>query len=516
MLLALGGGALLFAGHPPLGWGPVGLVALVPLLALARDVAGDRRPGRTGLGWGLLAGVAFFTPLVYWISLVEPIALPLLVLIQAVTVAAFVGGLAVWGDRPWRPLAAVVWWVALEAVRSAAPWGGFPWGVLGYTQHDGGLILPLARTFGVLGVSAACALVAVAVEEGVERLRGLARDGPSLGSLGSLGEAGFAAVRAPLVAVLVLLAAAVVLGGDPPADAGRTLDVAAVQGNDIVDTRSLTRSRVVEVAERMTGLTVALARDGAMPDVVVWPENALDADVTDGASQLAGVIRPALDALDGTPLLAGMLRTVDGRDYNTMAELRDGPALGDVYAKRSLVPFGEYVPLREYLGWVPPLERASNFAAGGDPGVFNVGGARLATVICFENNFPELTRSQVREGAELLVVSTNNASFGRTPASSQHLAFSQLRAVESGRWVVHAGLSGISAVIDPEGRVSHRTELFEQAVVRAELPLVAADTPFTRFGDVVGPVAMAAAALAALGLAVAGGIAQWRRRYPPD
>lgn len=476
-------------------------MALVPLLALARDVQGDARPLRAGLVWGALAAVAFFTPLLYWIAVVEPVALPMLVASQTAAIAVFVAGLAAWDGRRWRPVAAVALWVALEALRGTVPWGGFPWGVLGYTQSDGGLVLPVARTLGVLGVSAACAAVAACVEEGLHRVRGL------LGARGSrrgTGEAAFALLRAPLLGILSVLVVAVVLGGDPPAATGRVLDVAAVQGNDITDTRSLTRSRVVEVAAAMTDLTEELASspDG-LPDVVIWPENALDADPTDdGNPEVGRLVRRALDALDGTPLLAGMLRTEEGRRYNTMAEIAPDGTVGETYAKRSLVPFGEYVPLREYLEWVPPLERAGNFTAGRDPGVFTVAGARLATVICFENTFPQLTRSQVREGAEILVVSTNNASFGLTPASEQHLAFSQLRAVESGRWVVHAGLNGISAVIDPRGRVSHRTALFEQAIVRADVPLVAGTTPYVRLGGLVGPLAMVVSALGAARLVI--------------
>lgn len=512
-LLAVSGGVLLYAGHPPLGLGPLGLVALAPLLALARDCAGGEGAVRAGLGWGMLAAAAFFTPLLYWIAVVEPVALPLLVLSQSAAVAGFVAGMAAWGDRPWRPVAAVVWWVALEALRSMAPWGGFPWGVLGYTQHGGGLLLPIARTLGVLGVSAACAGVAAAAEEAVHRLGALRAAGTVPRAFG---EAAFAALRVPLLGVLALLTAGVLLGGDPPPPTGRTLDLAAVQGNDIPDTRSLTRSSVVEVAARMTALTEQLAADRAgLPDVVVWPENALDAAPSAGARpEVTALVHRALDALDGTPLLAGMLRTEEGRQFNTMAELAPDGSVRDVYAKRSLVPFGEYVPLREHLGWVPPLERASNFSAGADPGVFTVAGAHLATVICFENTFPELTRSQVRAGAELLVVSTNNASFGLTPASRQHLAFSQMRAVESGRWVVHAGLNGISAVIDPQGRVSQQTRLFEQAIIRADLPLVDGTTPYTRTGDVVGPAAMGLGAAGLVWLLWTG-VARGSRRSAP-
>lgn len=510
-MLAVGGGLLLYAGHPPLALGWVGLVALLPLLVLARDIGEAERPLRVGLGWGAVAAAAFFTPLLYWIAVVEPIALPLLVLSQTATMAAFVAGLAAWGNRPWRPVATVVLWVGLEALRSAAPWGGFPWGVLGYTQHDGGLLLPVARSLGVLGVSAACAAVAACLEEGLQRVGAIAGTG---GTPATGGEAAFAALRTPLIAVLVILAGAVLVGGDPPPETGRTLDIAAVQGNDITDTRSLARSRVVEVAERMTVLTEGLAAaPGGLPDVVVWPENALDGDPGSLSNpELTLLVQRALDSLEGTPLLSGVLRTENDQRFNSMAQLAPDGSLQDVYDKRSLVPFGEYVPLRRYLGWVPQLERASDFTAGTDPGVFRVGGADLATVICFENTFPALTRSQVRAGAEILVVSTNNASFGFTAASRQHLAFSQLRAVESGRWVVHAGLSGISAVIDPWGRVSQQTGLFEQAIVRAEVPLIAGRTAYVHVGDLVGPASMGLSALGAGWLILGRTLARPRRR----
>lgn len=486
--LAVAGGLALYAAHPPLGWGWLGLLALVPLFALARDCARSAHPVRAGAGWGFLAGVTFLGPLLYWIAVVEAAALPLLVGFQALALAGFTAGLAAWGDRPWRPLAGVVWWVAVEALRSQWPLGGFPWGVLGYTQADGGVVLDLARVVGVFGVSAACAGIAAAVEYGLVRLVAVVRHRPA-----APGRAVGAAVGLPLLAVLGVVLVAWAVPAPPPAAAG-SLDLAAVQGNDIEDTRSLAQRRELAIAARMSELTVALAASGPRPEVVVWPENALDADPTGGDSpDVAAEVDAALEALDGVPLLAGLVRPAPERQgtLNTMARLAPDGSVVEAYVKRSLVPFGEYVPLRELVGWVPPLERAGNFVAGREPVVFALDDARVGTLICFENNFPGLARSLVDEGAEMLVVSTNNASFGRTAASDQHIAFSQLRAVETGRWVVHAGISGKSTVIAPSGATGQRTGLFEQAVLRADIPLVAGQTLFTRTGDLVGPAAMA-------------------------
>lgn len=487
--LALSGGLALYGAHPPAGWGWLGLVALVPLFALARDCARAAHPVRAGAGWGFLAGVAFLGPLLSWIAVVEAAALPLLVAFQALALAGFVAGLAAWGDRPWRPLAGVVWWVALEAVRSQWPLGGFPWGVLGYTQADGGVLLDVARAFGVLGVSAAAATVAAAVEHVLWLGGGMVRGRRSPRAV--IAPAGVA-----LIAVSAVFATAVGVP-KPPAAGEDSLDLAAVQGNDIEDTRSLGQRREVAVAERMSALTVAHATSAPRPDAVVWPENSLDVDVTAGANRdVAAPVDRALDALGDTPLLAGLVRPAPDRDgaLNTMARLNPDGSVARSYAKRSLVPFGEYVPFDGLVGWVPALERAGNFVAGDEPVVFDLDGAAVGTLICFENNFPGLARDMVARGAEALIVSTNNASFGRTAASDQHIAFSQLRAVETGRWVVHAGISGKSTVIAPSGAAGERTGLFEQAVVREAIPLIEGRTLFMRTGDLVGPAAMTLAA----------------------
>lgn len=489
--LAAAGGLLLYAGHPPVDAAWAGPLALVPLLALARDAARGPRPLRAAAGWGLLAGLVFFGPLIWWMERFGVLPWALLCLLQAAAVAAFVAGMAHWDGRPWRPVVAVVLWVGLEAARSVFPLSGFPWGVLGYTQHDGGPLLPVARTLGVLGVSGACAALAACAEEALHRVR----RSPRLAAAPVLGA----------VATLVASGALGLVGPPPPT--GRLLDMVAVQGNDIESTSAagvarVDTGRIVRVAERMVEASRPLARaPGGPPDVVVWPENSLDADIRDAANApVRALVAEALAVTDGSRLLAGAY--LDGPRpntlYNVQAEVTGPRRLGQMYRKRSAVPFAEYVPARRWLGWVPGLQQVPNdMLPGRRPQLLRFGDARIGALICFENLFPELARSEVREGAQLLLVSTNNASFGRTPMSRQHLAFSQLRAVESGRWLLHAGISGISGVVDPAGRVTRRTGLFRQAVVRADLPLVDGWTPAVRLGGLVGPVAMLGAALVA-------------------
>lgn len=454
---------------------------------------------RGGLVWGLLAGLVFFGPLLSWIFPFGVIAWALLVLFQGISVAGFVAGVAWWGDRRGRAVFAIALWVALEALRTIWPLGGFGWGVLGYTQHAGGLFLPIARSLGVLGVSAALAALAVCIEEaGVRVARSLRAGGVDP-------EAVFNAARTPLLAALGVLVAAVLLTGEPPAPSGRTLDIAAVQASGTRFTSAagaptvarVDPSRIVQVAGRVLEATRPLAADP--PTVTVWPENALDADYTNPRNtQIRAVVREALDVLDGGMLLTSSF--LDGPKPGTLrnatlAVAPDGRVL-ESHAKRKLIPFGEYVPFRRWLGGFPPLRQIPYDQVPGDrPGVFEVAGAKIGLVLCYENLFPDLVYSEVRTGADVLVVTTNNTSFGHSPMSRQHLAISQLRAVETGRWVLHAGLSGISGIIDSQGAVHQRTAQFEQAIVRGRLPLVTGRTPALLLAPWLAGTATVSAAL---------------------
>lgn len=499
--LAVAGGGLLFAGHPPVDLGWAGLVALVPLLLLARDIGREQRAVRGGFAWGLLAGLVFLGPLLWWIFPFGAIAWAPLVLIQGASVAGFVAGVAWWGERRGRATFAVALWVALEALRSTWPLGGFGWGVLGYTQHAGGLFLPVARSLGVLGVSATLAALAACIEEAGVRLARPLREGD--------GGSALRAARTPLLAASSVLVATVLLAGQPPAPSGRTLDIASVQASETQFTSAagaptiarLDPSRIIQVAGQVLEATRPLAADP--PTVTIWPENALDADYTDPRNtHIRAAVTEGLRLLQGNTLIADTL--LDGPSPGTLrhalVQIAPDGAVTDQYFKRKLVPFGEYVPLRRWLDWLPPLRQIPYDQIPGDqPGVFEVDGAKIGTVICYENLFPELVYSEVRGGADMLVVATNNTSFGHSPMSRQHLAISQLRAVETGRWVLHAGLSGISGIIDPHGGVHQRTEQFKQAIVRGDLPLVSGHTPATLLA---GWLSWAAIALAGLALAV--------------
>jgi apolipoprotein N-acyltransferase len=157
------------------------------------------------------------------------------------------------------------------------------------------------------------------------------------------------------------------------------------------------------------------------------------------------------------------------------------------YHKIRLVPFGEYVPIQSMLSAVGVgklVQRVGEFTPGDELAVGRMDGERLAVFICYEAIFPDLVRGFAHRGADLLVNITNDGWYGRTSAPFQHLAMAVFRAVENGKYLVRAANTGISAVVDPRGRVRQRTALFERTVLVADVAAVPGTTPYSRHGDV--------------------------------
>jgi len=487
LLLAAVGGALLTASFPPYGLWP-----LAPLGVAAVTVA------CRGAGWapaglvGLVAGLALFVPLLEWSGAVAgPGAWLALALLQALFFAPLGAGLALVGRLAGWPLWSALLWVGEEAARDRVPFGGFPWGRLAFSQGDSWLT-PLAAVGGAPVVTFAVAL---------------------------LGGAAAALVvvparRAPGGSLVVgLLGAAVVLAGAPlvplPTD-GQQVTVAVVQGNvprlglDAFAQRAAVLNNHVQTTRQLA--TAVRAGRSERPDLVIWPENASDLDpYTDPAA--AALIDAAVRDI-GVPVLVGAV--IDGpgdkvRNVGIVWDPASGP--GAMYVKKHPVPFGEYVPYRSLVRRITDKVDLipSDFAAGDLSPVLTVGPARLGDVICFEVAYDPLVRDAVREGGRLLVVQTNNATFGRSGETSQQLAMGQFRAVEHGRTVLVAATSGISAVIGPDGEVVDRTEIFTRDVLLEQVSLRDAQTLATRLG------ALPELVLCVLGLVGLLGAARMRR-----
>lgn len=414
---------------------------------------------------GLVFGLAYYGILLYWILPFGAIAWAPLVVSQAAYAAMF-GALLprLWRqDRPLcSALAAAALWTAVDWVRAVWPVGGFTWGAVGNTQHDNDLLLPLASITGVWGVTFVVILGSGLVLGALGRLRTAPRWASALVA------AGLAASSLPALIPL-------------PEATGPSLDIAVVQGNV---PRELAHDRLLQsesVGENHIRLHRELASDP--PDLAVWPENSLDRDPAGDAAlaaRVAGSIREV-----GSPTLVGAITDAPGDRFYNQVLLYSGQArIQGRYTKTHLVPFGEYVPFRSLLGWTDRYRPTTRDLAAGDRlRLFQVNGIAVATPICFENVFPDLFRRFVALGADVVVLTTNDSSFLDTVASREHVIMSEVRAVETGRWVVQGAISGESAIIDPRGRVLIRTGLFEQAILRYTVPGSDALTVYTRWGD---------------------------------
>ncbi len=435
---------------------------------------------RRGAVLGVVHGLAFYGLLLSWLIPVTVLGWAALVLGVSAFLALFGAVVpAVWrDDRPLRTALVVgAAWAAVEWFRGSWPFGGWSWLGLGATQHHNRLLLPLATVVGAVGLGLVMAAINALLLAAALRIR----RGRGLVPLG--------------VAVFLAVVPAAIPFSEPD---GPAVDVAVIQGN--VPVEIATRSRIIRddiVARNHARLHLSLSADP--PDLVVWPENALDRDPTRDP-----VLGPAVDdaiRTVGAPTLVGAItQTSDGRLLNENLLYTPEAEVVGRYAKNHLLPFGEYVPFRRVLDWIPDVSRVrEDLSPGTLPGRFDVPAGEFATIICFENAFPDLVRSYVTGDTGFLVVSTNNSTFGISSAPQQHVALSELRAVESGRWVVHGALSGISAVISPRGEVLERTALFRPAILRAQIPRARGTTVYDAVGGWLPALFLAIVAAGFLG-----------------
>jgi apolipoprotein N-acyltransferase len=468
---AIGSGLALLLAFPPYGlwWlAPVG----VALLAAAVH----RRRAHSGFGLGLLAGLTLFGPLLAWTNLHTGVLPWVLLFICQACYVGLLGAAAAYAspliDR-WRwtwPAVTAVLWVAQEALRDRAPFGGFPWGRVAFSQADA----PTLR-FAALG-GAPLVTCVVALAGGLLAAAAWRRwHGPSGAAL-ALGAA-------------VACAAGLAVPLAAPGGGAAPVTVAIVQGSVPrlgLDFNAQRRAVLDNHVRGTVELAQAVAAGRAKaPDVVVWPENASDVDpLLD--QQAAAEISAAADAIEA-PILVGAVLQGPGQGQSRNAGIvwlpGTGPRTGDMYLKRHPVPFAEYVPLRGIARMVSrdvDLVR-TDFVAGTRPGVMPAGPATLGDVICFEVAYDEIVRDTVTGGADLLVVQTNNATFDEAEARQQ-LAMVRLRAVEHGRDALMASTVGVSAFVRVDGGVEQPTAFDTPAVTVADLDPRTTRTLATQLG----------------------------------
>jgi len=471
------GGALLDVSLPSLAWWPMAFlsVTLALVALIGRSVGGALL---TGLAFGLAFYLLNLDFTAAWVGPIPWLALSGLEALFVAGGAALIALAYRWVPRvvPRRGRVLVTsllvagLWTAREAVAGGFPYGGFPWGRVGTSQVNG----PFAEVVSWTGTAGLTFLVVAVVAAAVELVRAprriRSRDIQSLLPVAVLA----------LVATVMLLVPA---WATTPAGAMR---VASVQGNGpagYFDVRD-----AGDVLESQYDATTPLfgAED---VDVVLWPEGSVDLDPEGSVAAAAALDRVTRQL--GAPLVANRVDQ-RGEEYFNMSFLwRDGTGIEQTYDKRNPVPFGEYVPDREFYDAIAPdligmIGR--DYTPGTNAPVFDIDGTIAGLAICFDVIYDALVWEGAADGAEVYLFQTNNADFRGTDENLQQLAVARLRAIETGRAVVNLSTVGTSQVIAPDGTTIDGLVADEPGHMLTDVPLRTGLTPAVVIGPWINAV----------------------------
>ncbi len=460
LIVAAGAGPVLDGAFPDRDMWPLAFVgvALILLTLIGRRLG-------SALLVGFIAGCAFYFTHIQWASLfLGPLPMSALAVLQSLFFSAGAGAIALayrWIPLAWPgvsgrlillPTAVAGLWTAREAWSSVWPYGGFAWGRVSLSQSES----PLSALFAWLGISGVTFVIVA--------FTALALEGVRFGGISRL-------TRGLAVAV-----AAVVLLTFPsfPVAVDGAFRVAAVQGNGKAG--YFDGSQANELLQAQLDATLPLF--GEEVDVVVWPEGTTYRDpLTDDYT--AGVFDFVSEQMDA-PLVAQGVTERDGLFHNTAVLWRAGEGALDLYDKKHPVPFGEYIPDRAFWRPFAPdlidlIQR--EYTPGTTDNVFDIDGVIAGINICFDIVDDQILGDAVREGAQVILASSNNADFGRTDESVQQLAVARIRALELGRSVVNISTVGVSAMIAPDGSTIAQLPWYAAGAMVENVPLSSTITP---------------------------------------
>jgi apolipoprotein N-acyltransferase len=455
ILRAVIAGLCLAASVPPWGWWPLAFLGIAMWDRLLRNAQPRARIVRS-----IVFAAAWFTPSMLW--MIDLTAPGYLIAIVVFSLYVGVAGLAVPGrsSSPWvRWLALPAAFTLAEAARCTFPFGGVPLATTAMGQASAPLG-QIARVLCAVGVTFAVAVIGVALSAAWERRHIVAAT-----ALAGVVALWLVAIVAPTGHDIRTINAAVVQGGGPQGTRASETDP-----RDVFD-------RHIEATSLVT----------TPVDLVVWPENVVAVDsLLATAKENAELSALAKDL--NTTLVAGFTEVLDSSSFAnaSIVYLPDG-STGERYDKVRRVPFGEYVPFR----WLIESVAGSNTGipvrdarAGTEPAVVRTPAGDLAIAISWEIFFTNRGRDGVLNGGQILLNPTNGSSYWLTQVQTQQVASSQLRAIETGRWVLQAAPTGFSAIVNPSGNVLKRTSISEQAVLQQDVMLRSGDTIAT----VIGPM----------------------------
>jgi len=464
-------------------------IALAPLSLISRFSS-----PRSSFFYGWLAGTLAYTGILIWLidtfrAAGQSIALATLCL---VALSAYLG--LFWGTwsialsyyssgpgpetlykrsiGPGLALFGAAAWVALEYLRTHL-FSGFPWALLADTQVHHLPVIQIASFTGSYGVSFSIVFINLL-------LNALLGTVPTAHHIRPWGLS----LQVRYIALIGFLFTFGLLGFgywslSRPFPSDSPVSVALLQGN-IDQYKKWDQTYVDEIKIRYTDLVMQAS--SAKPDLIIWPETSVPGYLLQEPKLQEWLVQ--LIRKSGTNHLIGSPHYENKNSYNSAFSINHEGQVEGQYAKKHLVPFGEVVPWSSVLGqWVPVLNQLGGFTAGHWSPVL-AGRLKAGVNICYEAIFPDLVRRSVKEGAEVIVNLTNDGWYMKTAAPYQHLAPNVFRAIENRRWVLRANNTGISAIIDPFGRIQQASNIFEPALVHGTIQPLSAQTPYTRFGDV--------------------------------
>ena len=467
LALALVAGLISYFAYPSPAFWPAIFLSVFGLYLSLRGVGFWK-----GTWIGFVGGSAYYVAQIYWISqYLGPRPLIGLTLIEAAIFAfgsGFISLLTKRFEKPWflAILVALIW-NAREFVATHFPYGGFPWSRVAMSQSNSPLSFWVAiGGFGILSF----VVVALSVYA-FETLKTFSR--AALIRVLSIGT----------IALLVPIGISFL-----PQTSDGSMRIAGIQGNANAGLFS-NEERGTILNNHLTA-TGDLLKSGEKFDLVVWPENASDLN-PDDYPEVASVLQRLIDERLKTPLIFGTITTAGDEMFNSSKLWQPGVGEVDQYDKKRPVPFGEYVPDREFFYKIAPdligmIYRGYSF--GTRDGIFNVDETKTGILICFEEAIDELPRELVDQGARVIIAQTNNADFGRSDESVQQLAIARLRAIETGRSIVNISTVGPSVIFDPKGNSLSATGAYVSGFVVADVPLSSTKTLTMAGGWLFDPV----------------------------
>lgn len=478
-ILAAISGIILTTAFPKIGWSYCAWIAFVPFFAAIHG-----ETPRNSLRIGFVMGLFHHATLLYWIIGVcntygrLPIVVAIVIMLLLAAYLSLYTALFAFLLNTFREksigyyISAPILLPGLEYIRSFLL-SGFPWENIGHSQFEQIPLLQSADLFGVYGLSSLI-----------------------IGVNAVIFLAGIRYTKEKIIAWHQLALVIVLIGAFWGYGIWRITTIDAIAAGSIHKTVTLVQGNIDQsikwdpaYQEKTINRYIELTRSAQAPDtdLTIWPETALPFYFLRDEPLTTMVLQNIRDMnghiITGSPSYIWKNRNPSFLNSAYLIA-PDGNVVGR-YDKVHLVPFGEYVPLRNWLPLGKIVEAVGDFASGQRGQILTWNETPIGILICFEVIFPDLARELTKNGAQLLVTITNDAWFGKSSAPYQHLSMATFRAVENRLAMARAANTGISAFIDPVGRITLQTPLFKTTTLSASVPLMESKTFYTRFGDIL-------------------------------